>query len=113
SLLTWETDSFAYADSWDEVKGRYVGLRVREQIAIGQLRGLVVKPEVARRQLQREAEPSDTLGEEEPGYKPAPEQPGTEPTAQRRRFFGVKSLDPQRVSRDADQVATEVVQHLV
>jgi hypothetical protein len=30
-----------------------------------------------------------------------------------RRFFGVKSLDPQRVSRDADQVAVEIVTHLV
>ena len=30
-----------------------------------------------------------------------------------RRFFGVKSLDPQRVSRDADQIATEIVTHLV
>ena len=31
----------------------------------------------------------------------------------RAAFFGVKSLDPQRVSRDADQIATEVVKHLV
>ena len=29
------------------------------------------------------------------------------------RFFAVKSLDPQRVSRDADQIATEIVTHLV
>ena len=30
-----------------------------------------------------------------------------------RRFYGAKSLDPQRVSRDADQIANEVVKHLV
>jgi len=30
-----------------------------------------------------------------------------------RRFYGTRSLDPQRVSRDADQIANEVVQHLV
>ena len=29
------------------------------------------------------------------------------------QFYGVKSLDPQRVSRDADQIAAEVVKHLV
>ena len=29
-----------------------------------------------------------------------------------RRFFGVRTLDPQRVSRDADQIATEIVRHL-
>ena len=30
-----------------------------------------------------------------------------------RRFFAVKSLDAQRVSRDADQIANEIVTHLV
>lgn len=30
-----------------------------------------------------------------------------------RRFYGVKLLDPQRVSRDADEIANEVVKHLV
>ena len=30
-----------------------------------------------------------------------------------RRFYGTKSLDPQRMSRDADQIAMEVVKHLV
>jgi hypothetical protein len=43
-------------------------------------------------------------------------QPGSvsEPTEKVvQRFFGVKALDPQRVSRDADQIATEIVTHLV
>ena len=30
-----------------------------------------------------------------------------------RRFYGTKSLDPQRMSRDADQIAAEVVKRLV
>jgi hypothetical protein len=29
------------------------------------------------------------------------------------RFFGVQTLDPQRVSRDADQIASEIITHLV
>jgi hypothetical protein len=29
------------------------------------------------------------------------------------RFHGVKTLDAKRVSRDADQIATEVLSHLV
>jgi hypothetical protein len=39
-----------------------------------------------------------------------PSPAGTKPV---RRFFGVKALDSQRVSRDADQIANEVVKHLV
>ena len=30
-----------------------------------------------------------------------------------RRFYGVKSLDAQRVSRDAAEIAEEVIKHLV
>ncbi len=29
------------------------------------------------------------------------------------RFYGVKALDPQRVSSEADDIATEIVTHLV
>ena len=35
SLLTWETDAFAYADSFDEEKGRYVGLQGRRAVRAG------------------------------------------------------------------------------
>ena len=114
ALLTWESDSFAYADAWNEVNGRYVGLRARESVALGQPRGLVVKPDVARLQLDRETEPA-IGGHKDSG--PVTKRSGTEPATQVatkvRRFFGVKSLDAKRVSRDADQVATEVIQHLV
>ncbi|MBX6366032.1 MAG: ATP-binding protein, partial [Gemmatimonadetes bacterium] len=54
-LLTWEQDSFAYAESYDEAEGRYRGLRGGEHVAIGgDDRGLLVKPAVARRQLDAE-----------------------------------------------------------
>jgi len=76
---------------------------------------VVVKPEAARRQLEETPAPG-------PGPTPKPgSEPGTGPTpitpppAEKvvRRFYGTKSLDPQRMSRDADQIATEVVKHLV
>ena len=48
-LLTWEQDSFAYADSIDEQAGRYRGLQVGRALAIGDGdRGLLVRPEAAR-----------------------------------------------------------------
>ena len=56
SLLTWEQDSFAYAESYDEEAGRYRGLRAMQTLPIGDGdTGLLVKPEVARRQMDEEA----------------------------------------------------------
>ncbi|MDM7916054.1 MAG: DUF499 domain-containing protein, partial [Candidatus Eisenbacteria bacterium] len=55
SLLTWEKETFAYADGFEEGAGRYAGLRTGEAIVVtADSRGLLVKPEAARR--QREAE---------------------------------------------------------
>ena len=55
-MLTWSQDSFAYADSFDEVAGRYRGLRCAQMLNITQdnLTGLLVRPEVALTQQQAE-----------------------------------------------------------
>ena len=46
SLLTWEQDSFAFAQSRDEAAGRYRGLRSGEIVSIADAHstGLLVKP---------------------------------------------------------------------
>jgi len=51
ALLTWEQDSFAYADSYDEAEQRYRGLRggVLVSTVEGSLSGLLVKADVAAR----------------------------------------------------------------
>ena len=54
SLLT-EHDTFAYAESQDEAQERYRGLRAGRQIALDHSVGLLVKPEVGRRQMEAEA----------------------------------------------------------
>src|SRR5437773_913365 len=56
SLLTWEQDTFAFADNFDETAGRYRGLRGGQGIALADAGapGLLVKPIVARRQLDAE-----------------------------------------------------------
>ncbi|MBF0307871.1 MAG: AAA+ family ATPase, partial [Alphaproteobacteria bacterium] len=55
-LLLWSQDSFAYADSYDDVAKRYRGLLCGKQhtISTEALDGLLVKSEVA--QAQRQAE---------------------------------------------------------
>ena len=74
-------------------------------------------PDAARRQLDAVASAPAFEGELAPeaasASGPGEPAPVLQDGAEVRRFFGVKSLDPQRVSRDADQIAAEVVKHLV
>jgi predicted AAA+ superfamily ATPase len=116
SLITWDSDGFAYAESYDAEKKRYIGLRAGEQFALGDASGLLVKPEVARAQL--EAEKPELVapgGETEPGVEPSP-APGPEPApaanGKPTRFYGSVQLDPVRMGRDAGEIAEAVVQHL-
>ena len=62
SLLTWEKDSFAYAESYDEGAGRYRGLRGGQQVLVvdADSPGLLVKSEIARKQLDAETKPEPT-----------------------------------------------------
>ena len=55
ALLTWEQDAFAYAESYDEAAQRYRGLRGGQHMAVSDGdAGLLVRPEVARRQINAE-----------------------------------------------------------
>jgi predicted AAA+ superfamily ATPase len=114
SSLSWEQETFAYADAYDVEKERYVGLRGGEQVhALIDGASVLVKPDVAREQLQEEVQvtpPGVTVGETAEG-----EELPTVPVvaeAKSRRFYGVVLVDPLRMSRDAGQVADEVVKHL-
>ena len=120
SLMTWQQDSFAYADSYDEDAGRYRGLSAMQatQVGVGDP-GLIVRPEVARRQLDAEAPAPDG-----PSSAPQPPDdgrirdpsPGEEapvpPRAQPKRYHGAVRLDPTRFGRDASEIADEVIVHL-
>jgi predicted AAA+ superfamily ATPase len=118
-LLTWEQDSYAYAESYDEPAGRYRGLRAGQHIAItSDDRGLLVKPGVARVQMdaERPVEPPVEPGPTPPGpTPPGPTPPGPTPPAPRagpKRYHGTVALDPQRPGRDASRIADEVIAHL-
>ena len=123
SLLTWEQDTFAYAESYDEVAGRYRGLQTMQNISLSEgAPGLVVRPDVARRQLDAESSPvpSPEEGTEQPLDEPqvtprqivevlpveAPKPP------QAKRYHGSVRLDPTRLGRDAGVIADEVIAHL-
>jgi hypothetical protein len=74
ALLTWQADTFAYAESFDEAKGRYQGLRGGQAVTVSpESVGLLVKPGVARRQLEAEAPTPQPPGRIPPGPSPGEE----------------------------------------
>lgn len=120
-LLTWEQDSFAYADSYDETAARYRGLRSNVNIAVSpDDSGLLVRPDIARKQLDKEQPPAKPGTGTGPGTGPTPgtggkgiEPPITpQPPPRPRRYHGTVMLDQARVGRDASRVADEVITHL-
>ncbi|MBY0401387.1 DUF499 domain-containing protein [Myxococcota bacterium] len=124
-LLTWEQDSFAYAESYDESSARYRGLRCGQQLSLppSDARGLVVNPLAARLQLDEEIPRPSSVGpttpptaETEKWTAPPPAgRPGvidTPKPALPRRYHGSVDLDAARVGRDAGRIAEEVIAHL-
>src|SRR5213595_1008959 len=56
ALLSWPSDTFAYAESYDEGAGRYRGLRGGQVVALtAESPGLLVRADAARRQMEAEA----------------------------------------------------------
>jgi hypothetical protein len=125
ALLSWQQDSFAYADSFDDAAKRYRGLRFGQHVPMGQdeLSGVLVKPAAAMQQFQAEqAATATAVGGAPPVQPGASAQPTATqieadlgkpaPPAKPKRFYGSVQLNPQRVGRDAGKIAEEIVQHL-
>jgi hypothetical protein len=109
-----ESDSFAYAEGYDEEKGRYVGLRTGgggSVVMDGS--SLLVKPDIARRQIDNE-DPIVTIVDPRPPDKDPLPQGETNGGGSRlpKRFYASATLDPDRVGRDAGRIADEVLTHL-
>ena len=125
-LLNWRQDSFAFAESHDDEKQRYRGLRTGQMMAVpdADSSGMLVKPEVARRQLDAErlgeTIPTGETGETKPPGQgstttpPVVDKPPDTPASLRpKRFYGTVPLDAMRAGLDASQIADEVISHLV
>ncbi|WP_448572868.1 Swt1 family HEPN domain-containing protein [Trichothermofontia sp.] len=131
-------DNFAYAEGFDEARSRYLGLQVATGISPSiSPQSLLVKPEVAQKQLEEEqrnearGERQEERGERNENRDPSsptsrfslltpPSSPltphsslltSTSPPAPR-RFYGSVDLDAMRINRDASAIANEVIQHL-
>jgi predicted AAA+ superfamily ATPase len=124
------TEYFAYATGYDEAKQRYLGLKACEGFtATLSSQSWLVKPDVADRQLNADAEEQELRRQQEQiargeiaiaggstiianNTKTSSDNSTTTPQKQLRRFYGSVDLDPLRVIRDAELVANEVLQHL-
>lgn len=119
--LTWQSETFAYADHWDEQRKRYVGFRTGPgtHVTLDE-RSLLVKPDVAISQMQVDKE---RTGEVQ--YPPSRDRDATVTVQEQieaalphpvvtapRRFHATAMLDATRVGRDAGRIAEEVIQHL-
>ena len=87
ALLTWQSDTFAYAESYDEGAGRYRGLRGGQIVSLTpESAGLLVKPDLARRQMDAETPPP----------RPDPPGPGPVPVLARARVPVQRRPRPRR-----------------
>ncbi|MBX6764706.1 MAG: DUF499 domain-containing protein [Rubrobacteraceae bacterium] len=126
------SDVFAYAEAYDEETGRYIGLRLGGAGSIVlDSSSVLIKPEVARRQIEAEEQeareragrasgphptPDGGTGQQSAAYTPTGH--GSSQVASPlgptlpRRFHAAVTLDPDRVGRDAGKIADEVLSHL-
>ncbi len=124
SQLTW-SDFFAYAERWDEERGRYIGLKAGQSGSIHfDAYAVLVRPEAARRQLDANAAQtrSSTIQTASPSGQSTPDPDSTvpgstsdEPTPRPkiyRRFYGTVELDPLKAPLQVKTIADEIVQHL-
>jgi hypothetical protein len=128
--LTWSQDAFAYADFYDAATDRYRGLEAGRRPSV-QLNAasVVVKPEAAvahekeaaaAAAAARPTSPTPTTTQGAPESGAGAPLPGAAPTGGTaepkkitlRRFHGTARIDATRLSRDVDQIASAVVQHL-
>jgi hypothetical protein len=124
SLLTWEQDSFAYADSYDETSCRYRGLRHGQRVTLTDTStGMLVKPDAASRQIAAEAAarggattsaapPQAVSGDGNAAGNTSAGGLSVPQAVQPRRFHGSVTLEATRVGRDAGRIADEVISHL-
>jgi hypothetical protein len=125
--MIWQTDAFALATGYDETTGRYIGLwhpspdgKSLAPATTDSL--LLVKPEVATKQIEEESAPKPTaeeqlgeLTEQNGGTKPVdPNAPKVDVffAKPKTRFYGVKTLNSDKIAMDFKNIADEVIANL-
>ena len=117
--MIWQTDAFALATGYDDAAERYIGLWTPEDkgtapAATDSL--LLVRPDIAAKQRDAEVPlPVDPDPDE-----PVIDDPDRPPTGRpdivfpnaKTRFYGVKTLNSDKIALDFKNIADEVLAHL-
>lgn len=124
-LVSWQKDSFAYAESFDEENARYRGLRAGTQVLISlDGYGLLVKPDIAEEQLSNERaeaeakKSADTVNPTTPyptngsGSGETLSNEEDPKNSKRTRFIGHVETDATRFFRSTDDIEKEILKHL-
>ena len=110
------TDSFAYAEGWDETRGEPAGLKAATQISPS-VAGWIIHPDLARRFLDEKRGERVPPGEGDKGKpgvtEPHVGSPGSPEATALRRFHGSVTIDPARLVSRISTISEEVVQHLL
>lgn len=123
-------DFFGLAGGYDEANQRYLDLKLNEQVCAVNPTNLLVKADVAKRQIEAEKQPPKPEGPDFPpnepekpvkngpddgigGNKPKEGEGGTtQKEAKNTHFYLSVTLDGTRIIRDVDTYVKEVIQHL-
>ena len=125
--ITWQTETFAHAESHDETTGRYLGLQAGQHVEVTRSQeALLVHPDRALAQIEADTQtptgpgddpcrpsedPTDDRDDGRGDGRPGPRrQPDGRPALT--RFYGQVELDSVRAIRDLDTILNEVVSHL-
>ena len=127
TLLTWNRETFAYAEKYDEAEAKYLGLRCGPDENSATIlspdgdAGMLVKPDAAQKQRDAEKPPTPAAGTvtvppggttQPPGGIQQPDDKQPPAPAPLKRFHGAVTLDAARVGLDASNIAKEVIAHL-
>ena len=123
--MIWQTDAFGLATGYDEAAGRYIGLWTPDDKASAPAATdslLLVRPDVASKQVEVESAPKQSAEEK---LAELVEQNGGSTTLDpnapkvdvflpkpKSRFFGSKTLNPEKFVLDFKNITDEVLAHL-
>ncbi len=117
--ITWDVETFAYADAYDEASQTYLGLAAGVNATMAQVdmgRGLLVKPEIASAQFARarlaiDADPGEpALTQSDSVADGAPIETPTPTTVRPHRFFQrITVTDPTLLPRVVNKLANDIV----
>lgn len=122
--MIWQTDAFALATGYDEIKARYIGLWIPDEKMVAPAATdslLLVRPDVAAKQHDAEVsapveqvdEESEQAEEGSSSAKHTSRLDGAIPDAKAKtRFYGVKTLNADKIALDFKNIADEVLAHL-